>query len=278
MKWLLQSEDTIMSSWLKACVDTECPTCHSPIANGYNDKNECTRRICTNAECPRTIAARIADMCVLLGIDGIKEGMGYKLVKDHKLTNWFDAIPKICIEKPKITLAMLFKLSFIFGMNEEFDTLCDECTTVEQAINKYHGVNEKELKSKQELLEYGFTKFEIIQPHKVDKVFSPVIGGLVVITGEVPGYDNRDNFIPIVNAMFLGLTNFTYAKNRRKTGLFCCISQDKSASTGKVEDARDSNKPIYTKNEFMAVIINKIKEAGKFEEYIKVYNERGETK
>lgn len=274
MLWVKQSEDQFMPDWLKSELSDECPECHSPILNGYNDNMECTRRVCSNELCKRTIAARIGEMCKVLGIAGIKEGIGYKIVKDNGLTNYFDAIPIICTEKPDITLSTLFKFAFIFGINDEFEDICKDFTTVDEVLNDYIGKYKSELLQKADLLRYGATKFNIVKPVRHETLFSPVVGGCVVITGEIPKISNRDDFIPIVNATFLGLTNFTYSKTRRKTGLFCCIAEDKAAVTGKVQDAKSAGVPIYTKNEFMSEVISRIKSAGLYDEYIKVFQER----
>lgn len=274
MLWLKQSEDYLMPEWLKNNLPENCPECGSPIYNGYNSEKECTRRIDSNETCPRVLAARIAYMCEELQIPGIKEGNSYKIVREHQLTNYFDAIPIICKEKPKINLSTLFKFAFIFGVSDEFDSICKEFTTVDEVLNDYNGKYKQELLEKRELLKYGESKFEIVKPYKHDTVFPTIVGGVVVITGEIPNYQNRGDFIPVVNSMFLGLTNFSYSPSKRKTGLFCCIAQDKSVTTGKVEEARAAGAPIYTVNEFMQEVIGRIKAAGYFDEYVKVFQER----
>lgn len=274
MLWLKQSEDYLMPDWLKSQLPDTCPECGAIIYNGYNKDNECTRRIDSNEQCPRVLAARIAYMCELMEVPGIKEGNSYKIVREHQLTNYFDAIPIIFKEKPKIHLSMLFRFAFIFGINDEFDLICKDYVTVDEVLNNYNGKYKKELSDKRELLKYGESKFEIIKPYKQDTTFSPVVGGVVVITGSIPGFEDRADFIPVVNSMFLGLTNFSYSPSKRKTGLFCCISQDKSITTGKVQDAKACGAPIYTKDEFMAEVMSRIKAAGYFEEYVKVFQER----
>lgn len=274
MRWVKHSEDVLMPNWLKDELGDECPECHSPIYNGYNDDNECTRRKCEDDNCPRTIAAKIAFMCEELKIAGIKSGVGYKLVKDHNLKNHFDAIPYICSEKPRILLSTLVKFAFIFGMGDDCIGICKDDVTIKDVLNRYTGKYENDLRSKEEELRRGEEVFEIIIPVKHETAFPSLLSGCIVVHGEVPGFEDRNTFVPTVNATFMGLTSFSYSKSKRKTGLFCCISNDKTSMSAKVKEAKEAGAPIYDKNELLAVIIDRIKRAGYWDDYQKVFADR----
>lgn len=262
MNWVTHDEDQFMPDWLKSEIPGKCPECGAPILNGYNENNECTRRICSNTACPKMIGARVGQMCTVLGIAGIKEGNGYRVVKERNLTNHFDAIPYILDEKPTITTKDLFQLLFIFGAGTEFDSYCAEYDTVDEIIANYHGKFYGDLYDRLDLIERAKEVFNIKSCKNTMIKYNPIMTGVVVIHGEIPGVSNRDTVIPSINNLTQGLTQFSYSPHKRLTGLYCCISEDKSSTSGKVMAAKQANAPIYTYKEFLTNVLNKLVSSG----------------
>ena len=131
--WIKQSEDNLMPKWLKVHLSGVC-SCGAEIENYYNG-NECTNRRCPNPECPLTLAQRIADMCTILKIPGIKEGRGLALVKENGLKSHYEALPHIITNKPRMTLADYMRISFIPGIDNTWVSLCEGKTSVEEVFN-----------------------------------------------------------------------------------------------------------------------------------------------
>ena len=110
-----QSEDSRLPDWLQKELKKECEYCGWEKENYYNERGECTNRRCPNPSCPGTLAHKIADMCEILGIKGIKEGMGLQFVKEHNLKSHYAVLPYILEGKPEVRLNTFMRISFIPG-------------------------------------------------------------------------------------------------------------------------------------------------------------------
>lgn len=263
MEWFRMSQDTRLPDWLKKNLNETCPICGSEIENGYNKNGECTRRRCTNDECLAMIAERIGKMCDLLGIKGIKSGIGLQYAKTHNMKSHFEAVPLIVRDgKPRITLSMLLRCCFLYGIDAECDAIASHYSSVSEMLNEYNGKHKQLLLENHSKLLEAEKYFDIIKIERQEKKFDSVVFGDIVITGEIPGFANRDTFVPLVNKFYRGLVEFGYSRSRRKTGLYCCIAQDKSATTGKVQDAKEGGFPIYTVEEFFRSVNKRIVDAG----------------
>lgn len=262
MIWVKTSEDERLPGWLKKELRETCEVCGTPILNGYNERGECTRRKCTNDNCPKALGVRVGALCTALNYSGIKDANGYSLVQQYQLKSHFDVVPILFKDKPKVRLPQLFRLAFIYGVDSEFDSICHGYQTPEEVFNGYNGKYKEVIEEKREDILHAAKYFDIVLPTQVKQEYKPVLFGTVVITGEVNGVSHRDTFIPAINKKFKGLTALGYSKSKRKTGLYCCISEDKAASTGKVAEAVAAGAPVLTSNEFIIKVIQDLVDLG----------------
>lgn len=263
MKWVLSSEDSSMPEWLRTNLNEVCQYCGSSIENGYNDAGECTRRRCSNKKCPKMMGEKIGRMCEILNVPNIRGGNGVRLVNDYRLQSHFEAIPIIYNQsKPRVVLSTFLRCACIYGIDSEFDSIAGTFSTVSEMFNNYRGKYLSVLEECKDELLSGEQYFDIVQPEQVEKKYPTVIYGDIVITGVLPGVSDRDKFVGIVNKMYKGLTAFGYSKSKRKTGLYCCIAQDKNTTSGKANDARDNGFPVLTVDEFFKKLNSDISRAG----------------
>lgn len=278
MQWVSVREDTRLPDWLKKNINEVCPTCGSVMENGYNENGECTRRRCSNYSCPSMVGERIGKMCSILSQQGIKGGIGTQMAINNRLTSHFQAVPLIFKDgKPQISLATYFRCGCIYGIDADFDDIVGTANTVSEVMSRYNGKYLSVLKEHEEELLLGEQYFDIIGIEAVEKKYSPVLFGDIVITGQIPGVKNRDNFVGLVNRMYQGLTAFGYSKSKRKTGLYCCIAEDKSTGTGKINAALEGGYPVYTSAEFFNKVNSDIREAGCEESLMQIWRERGRS-
>jgi len=274
MIWYHHDVDSNLPEWLRAPLQSECEFCGHPIENGYNDKTVCTRRRCTNPNCIGVEAAKASYIITELGIKGIKEKTAYKIMRENGVSKCYDIIPIVLKEKPRVSLPQLFKFGFIFGLDSECSIICKDCNSVQEVYDTYKGNKLPKLLEVKEDLLYAEQFFTLKSKLKANKRFSPILFGCVVITGEIPAMEGeRDKFVGCINYMYMGLTNFSYSRSKRKTGLYCCISEDKNAYTGKAAYAREAGVPVYTSGEFIESINKQIIEKGLWEEFQEAYQE-----
>lgn len=257
MRWVEQNQDELFPDWLAASLSGTCPECNAPILNGYNDRDECTRRRCSNPRCVGNISAKIAKMCDTLGVAGIKEGKAKRMVIECGLKSHWEAIPVIYDNKPELTLLMFLKCCFIYGIDSELSSIAADFKSVDDMMKGYNG------KYYQLLHEYDDTiceglKYVDIKAVETGFIYNPVIIGEVNITGIVPGYKDREDFINNLNYIFRGLVRLKYTNSKRKTGLLACISHDTHASSGKISSAIEGGLSIMTPDEFRAYIMQRV--------------------
>lgn len=263
MRWILANKDELVPVWLAGNLNTECPYCGSPIENGYNDYGDCTRRRCSNNKCVKMIGERIGEMCKILGYAGVKGGIGTQYATSNNLTSHFDAIPLLYKEsKPKVTLAMFLRCACIYGIDSEFDSIAGTYSSVTELFDNYKGKYLDTLLEYKDMLLNGEKYFEIVGAKKLERKYDTVVTGDIVITGVIPGFADRDKFVHYVNALYKGLVMFGYSKSKRKTGLYCCIAEDKLSATGKIQEALAGGYPIYTTAEFFNSVNRDIVNAG----------------
>lgn len=257
MGWIKQSSDKRMPDWLKENLKAECAYCGSEKENFYNDRGECTNRRCPNPECPGTVAQRIADMCEFLGIKGIKEGRGMQLVKDYGLKNHYQALPHILREKPRLYLSGFMRISFIRGIDTAWDQLCASATTLDELYTNVGVEVRRVLDGCMDKLRDGIQYVEIIP--RVAYEFKPVVQGNVMITGVIPGFENRDDFVHALNQVGRGLIRLRVV-GKRKTDVLCLVKEKDTPVSGKVECALENGIPIKTSEEFKDWVMARIRE------------------
>ena len=257
MGWFKQSEDRRLPEWLAGSLNAECTYCGTEKENFYNERGECTGRRCPNPECPGTVAHRIADMCEFLCVRGIKEGRGLQMVKEHGLKNHYQALPYILKAKPEMYLAGFMRISFIRGIDTAWDKLCGRSNSLDELYRNVGADVRGVLDGYMEILREGIEYVNIVpQP---EPEFKAVLSGNVMITGTIPGWQNRDDYVYAFNQATRGLTDFRVV-GKRKTDVLCLIKQVDAPSTGKTECALENGIPIKTPEEFDTWVRSKLLE------------------
>ncbi len=249
MSWVKHTEDTRLPDWLKLNLRSSCEFCGTEYENFYNDAEKCTNRRCPNPKCPGSLAQRIADMCEILGYEGIKEGRGLQLVKEHNLENWFDALAYISEEKPKVTLSQFMQIAFIPGINTMWNQYCKDCETLDDLLSSPDSTLRRTLESYQDLLRHGITCVELISGEP-NFAYDAVIQGNVMLSGAFKGYNDRNNFVYAINKGFQGLVRLNIV-GKRKTNVMCLIQEADQPNRGKAEVAIECGIPIMTPEDFI---------------------------
>jgi len=257
MGWVKQSEDLKLPDWLQKELRKDCEYCGWEKENYYNERGECTNRRCPNPECPGTLAHRVADMCEVLGIKGVKEGKGLQLVKEYKLKNHYAALPYIMGEKPKLHLNTFMRVSFIPGIDTAWDGYCAGCNTLDDLVAKSPDNIQLVLKRYLPMLQDGLKYVEIqkqeVFQHKV------LLSGNVMLSGNIRGFTDRNDFIYALNIVSEGRTNFRIV-GKRKTNVLCLIQEKDEPIRSKAECAMENGIPIMTPKEFLNWCMRKISE------------------
>lgn len=256
MVWIRQSEDNKIPAWLKENLKLYCE-CGTEKENYYNERGECTGRRCPNKQCPYTLAQKIADMCNILKVNGIKEGRGMQMINDYKLKSHFEAIPIIFKERPTISLYQLLRISFIRGVDTQWDNICDCSSSIDELLKSYNGKYKYLLTENYDELKYGETFFHILKPER--KTCNTLIRGNVMISGNIRGFENRDDFIDAINYVSKGLVDIR-VKGKRKTEVMCLIQEKDEPNRGKAQCALENGIPIMTPDEFKDYITCMLKQ------------------
>lgn len=247
MGWVKQKEDSNMPDWLKDYINEKCVICGADKENFYNEKGECTNRRCSNQRCPGTLAHRIADMCDFLKIAGIKEGKGLQMVREHNMKSHYDAIPLVFSKKPEISLAQFMRISFIPGIDSQWETICREYTSIEELVQNCRDKYKRLIWAYQKELNYGLQFVKIREIKKAR--YKTLISGNVMISGNIRGYAVREDFIRSLNHVAQGLLNLRVV-GKRKTEVMCLIQEADEPYRGKAECALENGIPIMTPKEF----------------------------
>lgn len=256
MGWVLQTKDTNIPDWLMSSLDPYC-SCGAEKENFYNNAGECTSRRCSNKKCPETMASKIADMCTLMGIQGVKDGKGLRLVREHKLGSHFEALPLLLSEKPTMYLSDYMRICFIPGVDTAWHSLCGNASTIEDLMQKvpekYKLLIEQSIDEIKAGLNYVVIKGREQQNNK------PLLTGNVMISGNIRGFNVREDFIKGVHAFTKGLAQFNVV-GKRKTNVLCLIQEADEPRRGKAACALENGIPIMTPAEFMEFTVKKLSE------------------
>lgn len=255
MGWIKQSDDTYMPIWLKANLSATCSTCGAEKENFYNARMECTNRRCSNPKCPKVLAQRIADMCEFLKVPGIREGKGLQLVQNYDLQSHFEAIPHIFSEKPKMSLASFMRIAFIPGIDSKWEDVCGSCTSVDELYEKCGDKYKPIIATYISELRKGETFVEITRVRGLK--YEPLIWGNVMLSGNIRGFNPREQFVAAVNVASQGLISLKVV-GKRKTDVMCLIQEADEPHRGKYECAIQNGIPIMTPTEFQTFIAKQL--------------------
>jgi len=247
--WVIQNEDINLPKWLTDELSGYCD-CGSPIENEYNHRNEITSSRCTNKQCPYVMAQKIKSMCKdILGMKGIGATTALNLVKEKSLSCHFDAIPILCKEKPRVSLYNLLRMCFIEGIDTGWKNVVEDNETVDELFSKYQGKYRRVLLYNEELIRKGEKVFSLIQRNKFE--LDAVVTGTVMISGNIRGFNERNDFIRSINYASRGSIRIAVSESKRKTGIMALIQEKDTPNRGKAQTALACGIPIMSPSEFM---------------------------
>lgn len=251
--WIRQDEDFNMTDWMKEAFKPNC-LCGKPMLNWYNSANQCTNRKCSDPECRYTAAAKVAAMCDILEIKGIKEAKALSILGNRK---YYQVLDLITNEKPKVSLGTFMRLQFINGVDNRWFNECNDYLTLDDFITNYRGqysyLITPELVEQMRDMQNYVTVIE-----KKKQKYATAISGTVMITGNLRGFKDRNQFIAGLNAVFQGAVALGVAESKRKTGIMALIKEEDAPFRGKAQCAKENGIPIMTPTEFTEYIIKKL--------------------
>lgn len=247
--WVKQSEDEYLPEWLKSNIAEKC-SCGSEMENFYNNDGRITKRRCSNSTCPHKIALKIVGMCDILQLKGIGEVTAEKLAINKSLNNQYEALPHILDSKPRISLYDFLRIAFIEGIDTSWSEVVENCESLDDVYSTYKGKYRNLLDSNKDLLYSGLNFVEIKQAWKPKH--DAIITGTVMISGNLHGWNNRNDFIAGLNYVSDGYIRINVAESKRKTGVLALIQEADTPNRGKAECALANGIPIMTPAEFQA--------------------------
>ena len=260
--WVNQSADEFLPDWLKSNLREVCE-CGYSMENYYNEKGMITKRRCSNPNCFHKLALKIVGMCDILQVKGIGEATAEKIVLENKLTNHYEALSKILNKKPRISLYTYLRIAFIEGIDTSWAEVTDVYSTLDDIFENYKGRYRTQLDKNKDLLYEGLKFVDVIEPYKPK--YQAVLKGTVMISGNLRGWSNRNDFIASINQVMDGLVQLSVSENKRKTGILALIQEADTPHRGKYECARENGIPVKTPAEFQSMIASIVKEKLKLE-------------
>lgn len=253
--WVSQDEDENLPKWLTSNLNSECK-CGGRMENYYNDVHQITNRRCNNPKCPYMLAQRIVTACDIFGVDGIGPEKAYAMIKDKNLQSVYEALPVIFGKTPEIPLGTFLRLAFVPGFASKWDSVADGFDSLEGCLQNYSGQFKSVLLEHAAEFREGLKYVSILAPEKQE--YECVYKCLVMISGAIRGFKERNNFIAAINKACKGLVQISVAEGKRKTGVTALIQEADSPNRGKAECALENDIPIMTPDEFKKFIMNKL--------------------
>jgi len=260
--WVLQSEDGYLPDWLTDNLRAQCD-CGGQMENFYSNAGRITARRCNNKKCPHMMAEKVVGMCEILKIKGIGSKGAYNLIKSNNLQSHFEAIPFIVKDKPKVLLFDFLRMCFIKGVDKGWDKVANGFTNIQEVYESYKGDLREVLEENKEDILHGAKYIEFIEPWKPKH--DALITGTVMISGNIKGFNERNNFIAAINTVSEGRVRLSIAEQPRKTGVMALIQEKDTPNRKKAECALENGIPIKTPHEFQVMIADLLKKrmAGK---------------
>lgn len=249
-EWVLQKEDITLPEWLTSKLPATCG-CGGDMENFYNNAGRITARRCSNPQCPYMMAEKIVGMCDILQVKGVGSKVAYKLIKDNNLQSHFEALPYIFTEgKPEVSLYDFLRMCFIQGIDTSWSAVSNKYSDILEVYENYDGEYRNVLEANKDMILQGaeFVSFKTGWKPKYDAV----VEGIVMISGNLKGFDNRNSFIYAINKASNGLIRIAVSESKRKTGVMALIQEATTPNRGKAECALQNNIPIMTPSEFVS--------------------------
>lgn len=241
--------------WLASYFIKPCEYCGETYRIGLSpDGNRITKHYCPNSQCPGTIAQKIVFMADLLSVSGVGFATALNIVKTYDIKHHLEVL-KLWGIKQEISLYTFMRLCCINGIDTGWKDTVANVKTLD-GILALNIVPEEEKEFIRENVQYVNLKTE----EEVFK-YEPVWTGLVMITGDIPGFmKRREDFITSLNYMFEGYVRISYSNSKRKTGVSYLIREANSPITGKVTLAKQCGIPEVTSKEFMTILFRAVYE------------------
>lgn len=253
--WILQEKDLELPAWVKDELPSTC-SCGAPMANFYNAAGKVTARKCTNESCPKTIGRKIEAMCDILKMNGIGYETGLRYATQHKMKSHFEAVPLIWSVTPTVTLYQYLRCCFIPGVDTRWAEVAEKCDNIDDVFSKYKGQYAQLLKENEQLIREGAEYFEISESWK--PAFEPLIRGTVMMSSEVKGFANRENFIAGINQASEGLISLNVINHKRQSGVLALIQEADSPRHSKYMFATENGIPVMTPADFQNKMLKQL--------------------
>lgn len=256
--WIKQNEDEKLPDWLKTHISPTCKYCGSDMMNYYNPDGRVTNRRCSNSVCPAMIAARADFMRNLLGIKNIGFATCLSQIRQYKITNPVELLG-VWNYKPTVSLGTFLRIHCFEGVDTELENIAVSLNifTLDELYEKYDGKWKALLEDKKNLLYEDLKYVELEQPKNNYKGKSEVL--TIMITGTPNGFPSKEVFIETCNAACAGRIIVIHQKTKRQSGVDFLIREQGSTTRGKVEAALKGGIPIVTSEEFLHILLEKIK-------------------
>lgn len=262
--WVLQSQDQQLPTWLTDNLPGVCE-CGYEFENYYNDKGAITKRRCSNPTCFHKLALKIVGMCDILQVKGVGEATAEKIVINNGLTYHLEALPHVIREKLNVSLYTYLRIQFIEGVDTSWSEVTDSYETLDDIFEKYQGRYRAQLDANKDTLYRGLEYIDVRVPEK--QQFKTLMTGTVMLSGNIRGFTNRNDFIAAINYKLGGLVDLRISEHKRKTGIMALIQEKDTPNRGKAECALENHIPIMTPTEFQRWLGEKlISEIKKLEE------------
>lgn len=248
------TEAPMIPQWLKDSMETRCPSCGSEYEIGLSPNGQrVTKHYCPNMKCPLTLGARAAYMWDLLKVPGIKEAKSIRIVRDNNIQSHLELIPYVVDQASipiRITAGDYMRIMCVPGIDSACDNYMMRFDNIESAIR----ATETEFGYDREMVEDAIRclkYFNVVMPTRKQGYLKTYH---IMITGDVNGFTNRDEFPGAVEYYFKGVFNIVYYRSKRKTGVDFLIKEPGSATTGKVQVANAVGIPILSSAEFIIML------------------------
>jgi hypothetical protein len=222
------------------------------MLNFYNPRGSATGRKCSNPKCPYMMAEKVVSMCDILSIKGIGAKSAFKIIKSHECKTHFETLPYIVNTKPSVTLYTFMRLCLIEGVDTSWENVVAGYDKVEDFLNNYKGDYRNIVDANIDTILSGTRFVDIVNGWRPE--FKPKLTGTVMISGNIRGFNNRNDFIYGINTVTKGIVRLSVAESKRKTGILALIQESDTPNRGKAECALENNIPIMTPDEFQKYI------------------------
>lgn len=254
--WVLQSQDKQLPDWLKDNLQAVCE-CGYEFENFYNEQGCITKRRCSNSQCFHKLALKIVGMCDILQVKGIGEATAEKLAVNNHLTSQLEALPYILKEKLSVSLYTYLRIQFIEGVDTSWAEVTDRFETLDAIFEKYQGKYRQQLDENRKQIYDGLQYIDVRIPKQAR--YKALITGTVMLSGNIRGYSNRNDFIAAINHQTEGVVDLRISEHKRKTGILALIQEKDTPNRGKAECALENNIPIMTPEEFQLWLVEEVK-------------------